>query len=152
MNLADEPLAKTFPIAAVLHLLLIFGVSFVPEINQNTKFAPVLDITLVQTHSDTVPDMVDFIAQANQQASGSSDEKNRPQSPLSSLLPIESSGESPLQSEAGSPDTPLKLTPQILTTKGETFKRVEKMPEQPEENEDVPVADERTATSTALRW
>ncbi|WP_308874454.1 hypothetical protein [Thiothrix subterranea] len=103
MNLADEPLAKTFPIAALLHLALIFGVGFLPEINQNTRLAPVLDITLVQTHSAEAPDVVDFIAQANQQASGSSDEANRPQSPLSSLLPIETSGESPVQSEAGSP-------------------------------------------------
>ncbi len=144
MNLADEPLAKTFPVAALLHLVLIFGVGFLPEINQNTRLAPVLDITLVQTHSAEAPDVVDFIAQANQQASGSSDEKNRPQSPLSSLLPIETSGESPVQSEAASPDTPFKLTPQLLTTKGETFKRVEKNPEQPVEEEDVPVADERT--------
>lgn len=144
MNLANEPLAKTFPIAALLHLALIFGVSFLPEISQNTKLAPVLDITLVQTHSDKAPDVVDFIAQANQEASGNSDEKNRPTSPLSSLLPIESDGESPLQSDAGSPDTPLKLTPQILTTKGETFKPVEKLPEQPEDNQDVPVAPERT--------
>ena len=150
MNLSDEPLAKTFPIAALLHLLLIFGVGFLPEINQNTQFAPVLDITLVQTHSDVVPDVVDFIAQANQQASGNSDEKNRPQSPLSSLMPIETSGESPVQSEASSPDTPLKLTPQILPTKGETFKRVEKAPEQPEETDDVPVADERTDSTEEI--
>jgi protein TonB len=144
MNFADEPLAKTFPIAAVLHLALIFGVGFIPELRQNPKYAPVLDITLVQTHSSEAPDVVDFIAQANQQASGSSDEKNRPTSPLSSLMPIETDGESPLQSEASSPDTPLKMTPQIMTTKGETFKHIEKAPEQPEDAEDVPVAEERS--------
>lgn len=144
MNLADEPLAKTFPIAALLHLALIFGISFAPEFDPTARLAPVLDITLVQTHAEQAPDVVDFIAQANQQASGSSDEANRPQSPLSSLMPLETSGESPLQSEAASPDTPLKLTPQILTTKGETFKQVEKTPEQPVEDEETPVAEERT--------
>ncbi|MEZ5453232.1 MAG: TonB family protein [Thiothrix sp.] len=143
MNLADEPLAKTFPVAALLHLLLIFGIGFMPQTDPSRYLAPVLDITLVQTHAEEAPDVVDFIAQANQQASGSSDEKNRPQSPLASLLPIETSGESPVQSEAASPDTPLKLNPQVLTTKGETFKHVDKTPEQQDE-EDVPVAEERT--------
>lgn len=149
MNLADEPLTITFPIAAVLHLMLIFGIGFLPAPDPSKQLAPVLDITLVQTHSEQAPDKVDFIAQANQEASGSSDEKNRPQSPLSSLQPIESTGESPVQSEASSPDSQLKLQPQILTTKGETFKHVDKAPEQPEE-EDVPVADERTDSTQEI--
>jgi protein TonB len=145
MNMAEEPLLKTIPIALLLHVLLLFGVGFMPEMDPRAKLAPVLDITLVQTHSDETPDKVDFIAQANQQASGSSDQKNRPQSPLSSLLPTDVEGESPVQSDAGSPDEPLKVTPQILTTKGETYKRVEKSPEQPDE--DRPVA-EQVADST----
>lgn len=143
-NLADEPLAKTFPIAALLHLIVIFGISFVPEIDPQSRLTPILDITLVQTHSAEAPDKVDFIAQANQQASGSSEEHNRPQSPLSAILPVESEGAAPLQSEAASPDTPLKVTPQVLTTKGETFKHIEKEPEQPLEDEQPPVAEQRT--------
>jgi protein TonB len=145
MNMAEEPLLKTIPIALLLHVLLLFGVGFMPEMDPRAKLAPVLDITLLQTHSDETPDKVDFIAQTNQQASGSSDKKNRPQSPLSSLLPTDVEGESPVQSEAGSPDEPLKLTPEILTTKGETYKRVEKSPEQPDK--DRPVA-EQVADST----
>jgi len=134
---------KTIPVALILHLALIFGTGFLPDIASHAHLAPTLDITLVQTHSDTVPDQVDFIAQANQQASGSSDQKNRPQSPVSSLLSTDAEGESPLQSEAASPDTPLKLQPQILTTKGETFKPVEKSPEQPVQD-DTPVAKARS--------
>ncbi|MBU0654363.1 MAG: TonB family protein [Gammaproteobacteria bacterium] len=144
--LADEPLAKTLPVALVLHLLLMFGVGFAPGMDSRAKLSPVLDITLVQTHSEEAPEQVDFIAQANQQASGSSDEKNRPQSPLSALQPQLTDGESPIQSEASAPDAPLKLNPQILTTKGETFKRVDKSPEQPEE--ELPVVAEERADAT----
>lgn len=143
MNLINDPLAKTLPVALVLHLLMIFGVSFVPEGDPRARLAPVLDITLVQTHTDKAPDKVDFIAQANQEASGSSEEPNRPTSPLSSLQPNTTDGESPVQSEATSPDTPLKLQPQILTTKGETFKPIDKSPEQTQEEQTM-VADERT--------
>lgn len=143
MNLADEPLAKTLPIALVLHIFLIAGVGFVPGLRPNAYTAPILDITLVQTHSDQAPDMVDFIAQANQQASGNSEEKNRPTSPLSSLMPNNAEGESPMQAEATMTDILPKLSPQILTTKGETFKRTDKTPEQPEEDE-ARLAEERS--------
>lgn len=143
MMMADEPLVKTFPVALILHLLLIFGLGFMPEISGNARITPVLDVTLVQTHAENAPEQADFIAQANQQASGSSDVKNRPQSPMSSLLPVETTGESPIQSEASAPDAPQKLTPEILTTKGETFTRVEKSPERPQEDV-LPVAEQRS--------
>jgi protein TonB len=143
MNLANEPLAKTLPIALLLHVLLIAGVGFVPGLRLNTYTPPVLDITLVQTHSDKAPDMVDFIAQANQQASGSSEEKNRPTSPLSSLMPNNTDGESPMQAEATMTEAVPKLSPQILTTKGETYNRADKTPEQPEQ-EQAQLAEERS--------
>lgn len=149
MNLADEPLAKTLPIALLLHLLLIGGVGFVPGINPKAYLSPVLDITLVQTHADKAPDAVDFIAQANQQASGSGEEKNRPTSPLSSLQPNDTEGESPVQTDASMTEASPKLSPQILTTKGETFKPVDKAPEQPEDQQPV-VADERSDSTQEI--
>ncbi len=144
ITLFNEPLAKTLPIAFLLHALLIFGVGFLPKQAPITHLAPILDITLVQTHADKTPENVDFLAQANQEASGNSDEKNRPQSPLSSLTPTDTDGDAPMQASAASPDTPLKPTPQVLTTKGQTFKPVEKAPEQPETQPEV--APERADT------
>ncbi|MEN9501862.1 MAG: hypothetical protein RI964_1147 [Pseudomonadota bacterium] len=141
INMLNDPLAKTLPIAFLLHALLIFGVSFAPQRDPQAHLAPILDITLVQTHTEKAPDVVDFLAQANQEASGTSEEKNRPQSPLSSLIPTDmEDGDAPLQSQAASADNPLKITPQVLTTKGETFKPVEKAPEQPDETQD-PIAE-----------
>ncbi len=141
ITLQEQPLMATLPIALLLHAALIFGVGFAPSIKLNTALPPVLDITLVQMHSDKTPDQVDFMAQANQEASGSAEEKNRPQSPVSSLQAANVAGESPLQSEQAAPDTVLKLNPQILTTKGETYQAVEKAPEQPEDKPEVPVGE-----------
>lgn len=143
MNLAQEPLAKTLPIALFVHALIIFGVGFAPEFASRSTLAPVLDITLVQTHSDQAPNQVDFIAQANQQASGDSTKKNRPQSPLSSLSPTDATGESPVQSESKAPNTTLTMTSSILTTKGETLTHVDKAPEQMDE-QPATVAEEKT--------
>ncbi len=134
------PIVKTLPVALLVHALLIFGVSFAPDIVSNLNAPPVLDITLVQTHSEQAPDEASYIAQANQEASGSTDLNNRPRSPLASLQPEPITGEAPLQSQAAAPDTLPKLQPQLLTTKGETFKRIDKSPEQPEE-ENLPIED-----------
>lgn len=139
--LQEQPLMATLPLAVLLHALFIFGVSFAPTIRLNLTNPPVLDITLVQTRTEKTPDQVDFMAQANQEASGTAEEKNRPQSPVSSLQAVEVEGESPVQSEQAAPDTILKLNQQILTTKGETYKIVEKAPEQPEDNPEIPVGE-----------
>lgn len=139
--LQEQPLMATLPLAVLLHALFIFGVSFAPTIRLNLVNPPVLDITLVQTRTEKTPDQVDFMAQANQEASGTAEEKNRPQSPVSSLQAVEVEGESPVQSEQAAPDTTLKLNQQILTTKGETYKIVEKAPEQPDDNPEIPVGE-----------
>ena len=68
-----------FFIAAVFHLIIIFGVVFkapAPRFNQGD-----LDVTLVTHFSDAEPEEADFIAQANQQASGTLDEAAVPTSP-----------------------------------------------------------------------
>ncbi len=128
------PLAGTLPVALLIHAAAILGISFAPERLSERNIPSVLDVTLVQTHSETAPDEAEFIAQANQQASGSSDHSNRPRSPLASTEPNVQDGESPIKSAEAAPPTDPKLQPQILTTKGETFKRINKLPEKPEKD------------------
>lgn len=142
MTLENSLISKTFPAAVLLHAVLIFGTGFAISLSPNINIAPVLDITLVQTHSDITPDKVDFIAQANQQASGSADKKARPSSPIASLDDNQTNGESPIQSQESSPNDTAHLQPQLLTTKAETFKHIEKKPETPELEEPKPISDE----------
>ena len=142
VTLENSLIAKTFPVAVLLHAVMIFGTGFALSLSPNINIAPVLDITLVQTHSDETPDKVDFIAQANQQASGSSDKKARPRSPMASQDDNLMDGESPIQSQESSPNEAPVLHPQLLTTKADTFKHIEKKPETPEQLEPKPVSDE----------
>lgn len=132
------PLMKTLPAALLFHGAIIFGISFVPSIKPDLNLPSVLDVTLVQTHSEQAPEDAEFLAQTNQEASGSADEANRPRSPLAALEPTAADGEAPLRSQESAPDNMPKLRPQLLTTKGETFKRMDKAPEQPKEDA-VPV-------------
>lgn len=60
--------------ASVLaHMTVILGVSFsLPDLRSNEPL-PTLDITLVNTRSDSAPEEADFLAQANQEGGGDSD-------------------------------------------------------------------------------
>ena len=134
-----NPFTITLPVAVVVHVAVIAGVGFgFPEGNK-MQHAPLLDITLVNTHSDKAPDKADFIAQANQLGSGSVNKKTRPSSPFASMNPNDLSGESPIKSFESAPDVTPKPEPQILTTKGKTNKWINKRPEKDEIKEPKPV-------------
>ena len=67
-----DRLSFTFFLAIVLHALLILGVSFkLPERNSTSQ---TIEITLATHKSLHAPDDADFLAQHNQQASGTLDE------------------------------------------------------------------------------
>lgn len=63
-----DRLSFTFFIAIAVHAMIIFGVGF--SINKGSQVAPTLNITIATHKSATVPEKADFIAQHNQQASG----------------------------------------------------------------------------------
>ncbi|MEE9302807.1 MAG: energy transducer TonB [Thiotrichaceae bacterium] len=128
-------LAKTMPYAAFLHILVIFGLGFGIQSSSNIKNATLLDISIVNTHADKAPDKAEFIAQANQEASGATDIKNRPRSMMASENLLAPDEISPLESSKATPNKPPVLFPLLLTTKGETFKRSPKLEEQPDKPE-----------------
>lgn len=66
----------------LLHMVIILGVTFaIPKV-QEAKGLPTLEITLVQTSSDKVPDKADFLAQANQEGGGNSEKQEKASNPL----------------------------------------------------------------------
>ena len=136
---SDRLLTKTLPVAVAVHAAIIFLFGFaLPEPNK-VHHAPLLDITLVNTHADKEPDKADFIAQANQAGSGSVDKKSRPSNPLAASTPNDSVGEAPMKSVESAPDVAPKPDPQLLTTKGQTNKRVNKLPEQDDIEDPKPI-------------
>jgi protein TonB len=93
--LPDDPVASadrlglTLLIAAVLHALIILGVTFTPNLLERTPPGkhPPLEITLVHQRSDTAPEEAEVLAQANLEGGGTSRESLRPQSPSYTPLP-----------------------------------------------------------------
>jgi periplasmic protein TonB len=73
-------LRLTLFLAAAIHTIVIFGVSFDAD-SKKPISSPSLDIVLVSSASERAPDKVDYIAHANSQASGSAIAKLLPTSP-----------------------------------------------------------------------
>ncbi|WNO09354.1 energy transducer TonB [Teredinibacter sp. KSP-S5-2] len=77
MNIEDavssnDRLSFTLFIAAAIHALLVFGISF--KIDKGNTIAPTLNITLATHKSQVEPEKADFLAQMNQEASGTAEE------------------------------------------------------------------------------
>ncbi|WP_444891569.1 energy transducer TonB [Microbulbifer sp. DLAB2-AA] len=72
-NYADQRERFTFSLflAGAIHALLIFGVAFAEP--EGRQAAPTLEVTLSQYNSPHVPEDADYLAQHNQQASGTAD-------------------------------------------------------------------------------
>ncbi|BFM05261.1 energy transducer TonB [Halioxenophilus aromaticivorans] len=69
---STERLSFTLFVAALVHALLIFGVTFNLMVNKTAS--PKLEITLATHQSDDAPEEADFLAQSNQQGSGTAEE------------------------------------------------------------------------------
>jgi len=91
---ARDRLVMTLFFAALVHGILILGITFRPD---KPKGSATLEVTMVQTRSVTPPTQADYIAQANQHGEGNTKELVRPESPLS--MPAAANN-------AGRPDAP----------------------------------------------
>lgn len=69
---SGDRLSFTFFLAAALHALVIFGFTF--SVDSGSKIAPTLNITLATHKAKVAPEKADFLAQHNQEASGTIDE------------------------------------------------------------------------------
>lgn len=69
----NEPMGYTFGLAVIIHVVFIFGITFTEVERQASQ--QVLEITLAQNKSITPPQEADYLAQTNQEASGTLDEK-----------------------------------------------------------------------------
>ncbi|GMQ76832.1 MAG: energy transducer TonB [Gammaproteobacteria bacterium] len=76
-----DRLGFTLFIAIVAHAIVVLGVTFAPE-ERPRELVSTLDIVLVQNRSEAEPEDVDYLAQANQDGGGESEEAERPATPL----------------------------------------------------------------------
>jgi protein TonB len=104
----NDRLGMTLFIAAAVHTLLILGIGFDFRPRMPATPPPLtLDITLVHHRSEEPPEQADYLAQASQDGGGNTEEKVRPEGPVSVPNIDPTPGDAPATLvEAAPPPTP----------------------------------------------
>ena len=91
---SGDRLSLTVFFAVVMHSLIILGISFdASDRSQPLPKLPGLEVTLVQSKADKEIEDADFLAQANQEGGGDTEEKVRPASPVTPDVATGEAGE-----------------------------------------------------------
>ena len=96
--LADPPpdrLPAMLFLAALLHGILIIGVTFNPAMLEDLNDAITLEVTIVADPDQDIdrPDRAEYLAQASQEGGGNTSEQVRPSAPAESASPIDNPGD-----------------------------------------------------------
>lgn len=81
-------------LAALIHGILIIGVTFNPELTDQFADAISLEVTIVADPDQQIdaPDNAAYLAQASQQGGGNTADQVRPAAPLQSAMPVDNPG------------------------------------------------------------
>ena len=128
-------------LAALVHGILIIGVTFNPELANQFSNAISLEVTIVANTNQQIdrPDEAAYLAQASQQGGGNTTEQVRPTAPLQSAMPVDNEGRDDgsalLDAQAHE-----QTADEVLATQDETDRQVEIDPR----------SDPQPETSTAI--
>ncbi len=99
LRLATERAPDRLPamlfLAALIHGVLIIGITFNPEILDQFSEAISLEVTIVADPDQSIdrPDRAEYLAQASQEGGGNTTDEIRPSAPMQSAAPIDNLGE-----------------------------------------------------------
>lgn len=125
-------------LAAVLHALVILGVTF--DLPTPSELSKTLEITLATQSSEQAPEKADYLAQLNQEGSGTLDEKAAPSTTEEAVFQdAEINTVTPPQEASAPPPAPA-IEKQVVTT---TARQPEKVASTP----DVPPAEKKPTAS-----
>lgn len=138
----------TLFMALALHAVLVLGITFAQPDPPNS--AETLEITLSQFDDQDAPEDADFLAQSNQQGSGTEDEKQELTSPQQSMMSDSQVAE--VQPQAPSTTAPAAPTgQQVVETTAASARRTPRADpadQAPEDN--LPVAEKKSLMERSL--
>ncbi len=112
-------------LAALIHGILIIGITFNAALGGEASDAISLEVTIVADPDQQIdrPDKAEYLAQASQQGGGNTQEQVRPSAPLQSQVPIDNIGQE--SGDSLSDSTMLQDTADhVLTTRTEQDRSV----------------------------
>lgn len=104
-------------VAAVVHAIVLLGVSFRPVLDE-MRTPPTLEVILVQKKAivdEEEPEDANYLAQSSQDGGGNTDENTRPSSPFASDVDSDADGLASAPVMASAPAPSVKSTEEIIT-------------------------------------
>ncbi len=91
---APDRLPAMLFLAALIHGILIIGITFNPELANQFANAISLEVTIVANADQQIdrPDEAAYLAQASQEGGGNTTDQVRPAAPLQSAMPVDNEG------------------------------------------------------------
>lgn len=118
---SSDRLSFTLFLAIAVHAVIIFGVTF--SLHKSDKIAPTLNITLATHASKKAPEKADFLAQHNQEASGTETElKEMSTTELAKVADVNINQVNPVPVQAAKVVSEREL--ELLKTEAESRKKV----------------------------
>jgi protein TonB len=147
---SSERLTFTLFLALVLHLVLILGIGFTALKNRTQP--PTLEITLARHSSPEEPEEADFLAQSNQQASGTLEEKAQiTTNEIAEFADTEINRVEPIP-KIQATVVEVEKEKQVIVTTGKSDRVVADKPEKDKPKEDVIIRkDEKTDTDMSAK-
>lgn len=136
---AADRLSFMLFLALAFHAVLILGLGFTPE--DPGAAARTIEVTIAQQLSDTEPEDADFIAQANQQASGDLDEKREVTTTEQSPFDSQTIAQVNLQAPSTLNPDPTPVQRVTLTTQGVSSRKVPAKVDKPTPPKPLPKSD-----------
>lgn len=149
---STDRLGLTLLVAAVLHAVVILGVTFTPDLLERPAPGkhPPMQITLVHQRSDAAPTEAEFLAQANLEGGGTSREDRRPQAPAYTPLPQPRAGAGVALTLPAAPPPAERTARETPLTQRESAQAVQKTDAAPERPRQPMTAEQLVARSLEI--
>ncbi|MFK7993742.1 MAG: energy transducer TonB [Granulosicoccus sp.] len=110
----NNVLTVALMVATAAHAVVLLGVSFSPFL-ENMRTPPALEVVLVENSDIETVDDASYLAQANQDGGGETEDDARPSSPFTSALDVDSDGIAPTPMAAGAPSPSQATSEEVIT-------------------------------------
>ena len=132
-------------LAALIHGILIIGVTFNPYILDDFSDAISLEVTIVADPDQQIdrPDEAEYLAQASQQGGGNTADEIRPSSPLESASPIDNLGEENAESLLEATAHEQSADQLVATQSEQDLKVADELRQDPQPDDSTAIALER---------
>ncbi len=145
---SSDRLSFALFLAVLLHAVVVFGVTF--QATDRDNLSKTLEVTLASYKSDQAPEKADFLAQENQEGSGTLDEARMLTTDMEAIFQANTINETSLQEQkANAPRRP-EGQRQLVTTTADSRNKAPVTQRQPTMQVDLPDGPQKTLLERSL--